>query len=225
VTQPQHDVLPTRFPKRGLIREPRGVLAVIVGLLITLAVALGVMFIVAFPYLRSGSRILTPDGERVVERAKEQARQKPAAAAGSTWNGLISLQHRMARAWKPVSERLHEALDRLEGRDRARDSSVQTGHSPDAQHGGAPQRHVAGPSRTVAVPAREHVEPAASHPAIGRPRPIPAISGPIPEIGDDGAGGGGEVAATRLEQGDSRVIDLRPAADVDHQAGSARHAR
>jgi hypothetical protein len=201
------------------------VLAVIVGLLITLAVALGVMFIVAFPYLRSGSRILTPDGERVVERAKEQARQKPAAAAGSTWNGLISLRHRIARAWKPVSEHLHEALDRLEGRDGTGEKPVQTGHAPEAQHGGAPQRHVAGSARPVAGPAPAEVEPAASHPAIGRPRPIPFDSGPIPEIADDGAGRGGEVPATGFERGDSQVIDLRMGEDVDHQAGSARHAR
>jgi hypothetical protein len=87
-----------------------------------LAVAVGVLVVVASPYLRSGSRILTPDGERVVERAKVQAKQKPVAAAGSTWHGLIALRQWISRAWTPVSELLHQGLDRLEG------------HSPEQPH-------------------------------------------------------------------------------------------
>jgi hypothetical protein len=184
------------------------VLAVTVGLLITLAVALGVMFLVAFPYLRSGSRILTPDGERVVERAKEQAKQKPVAAAGTTWNGLIWVQQRVSRAWAPVSALLHEAFDRLESRQVViSETSTETGSPAGPQ---APHRHAAG---------------AGGAPAVGRPRSIPVDSGPIPEIpevADDGA-------QPSHRPDPARVIDLRPGDEAEHQddhhAGSARHAR
>jgi hypothetical protein len=180
------------------------VLAVTVGLLITLAVALGVMFLVAFPYLRSGSRILTPDGERVVERAKEQAKQKPVAAAGSTWNGLISLQQRVSRVWAPVSAFLHEAFDRLESRQVViSETSTETGSQPEVQ----PPLRPAAAGGGVAN--------------VGRPRPVPADSGPIPEIAD----GAPEHSGAADQPGPAQVIDLRHGDEADHHAGSARHAR
>lgn len=134
-------------------------------MLITLAVAVGVMAVVALPYLRSGSRILTPGGERVVERAKVQAKQKPVAAAGSTWHGLVALRQRIARAWQPIGQRLHGALDRLEGRS-----------APTAQR----------PVEPTQSPPEGGSPPLGGARTVGRPRPIPVDSGPIPEIPDDG---------------------------------------
>lgn len=104
-----------------IISQRRGVLALILGLLLTLAVAFAVMILIAVPNMRQGSRILTPDGERVVRRAKE----KPLAAAGTTRRTLAALRwllagaaRRIGQAWRPVSAALHEAFDRLEGRER-----------------------------------------------------------------------------------------------------------
>jgi hypothetical protein len=188
-----------------------------VGLLITLAIALGVMLVVALPNLRSGSRILTPDGERVVERAKEQAKQKPVAvgraAGSSTWHGLVVLRRRSSRAWAPISATLHEAMDRLEGRDRDSDADP------------SPESAASGPSnRPSNRPSNPSTEPVAGRSTVGRPRSSPAVSGPIPEITDAAAG---REARTASPDSDSQqVIDLRETQDdIDQQAGIARHAR
>jgi hypothetical protein len=95
------------------------VLAITVGLLLILVVALGVMGAVALPHLLSGSGILAPGAKQAVGRATSQVKLKPVAAAGSTWHGLVATRRRLARAWAPVSLMLHEAMDRLEGRDAA----------------------------------------------------------------------------------------------------------
>jgi hypothetical protein len=194
-----------------MISQRRHVVAIILGLLFTVVTALGIVALVALPNLRQGSPILTPDGERAVQRAKQQAKKKPAAAAGTTWHGLVAFRHRLARlhrrisrAWAPVSAVLHEGMDRLEARDAAKDSGFGTGtdarsvagsidSSSDRANGtkaGTPIRHAAGPSRSAALngqhPVHDQVlaadQDGIARPSVGRPRPVPPISGPIPEV-------------------------------------------
>jgi hypothetical protein len=146
-----------------MISQRRDVLAIVVGLLFTVALALGIMILVALPNLRQGSPILTPDGERAVRRAKQQAKEKPLAAAGSTWHGLVALKRllarlsrRIARGWAPISAMLHEAMDRLEARDVAKrngsGAEAAAGAKPHGGPVGAPIRHAAGASRATANP-------------------------------------------------------------------------
>jgi hypothetical protein len=162
-----------------MISQRRPVLAIVIGLLLTVAVALGIVVVIAVPNLRQGSRILTPDGERVVERAKKQAKQKPLAAAGSTWHGLIALNRvlarvgrRIGRAWAPISAVLHEAMDRLESRDAATAPAAEgaADADPDARlgdrHGqngqgraGTPVRHAVRGSSAPAPPAEVTLVP------------------------------------------------------------------
>jgi hypothetical protein len=117
-----------------MISQRRDVLAIVVGLLLTVVVALVIVAMVALPNLRQGSQILTPDGQRAVKRARQRAKQKPAAAAGSTWRGLVAskrlvgrlgrriarLGRAIARGWAPISAALHDLLDQLEARDAAK---------------------------------------------------------------------------------------------------------
>ncbi len=129
-------------------------LAIAIGLLLTVAVAVCIVMVVALPYMRNGSRILTPDGERVVERVREQAVQKPVAAAGTTWSGLVAAREKAAKAWEPASTALHEKLDRLEA---PRAEGPQTG-SIDLTDG-APRdiRAVEGRPESEGVPAAAHL--------------------------------------------------------------------
>jgi len=180
-----------------MISQRRHVVAIILGLLFTVATALVIVALVALPNLRQGSPILTPDGERAVQRAKQQAKKKPAAAAGTTWHGLVAFRHRLARlhrrisrAWAPVSAVLHEGMDRLEARDAAKDNSFDASpatpsinqandqandHGNDRVNGtkaGTPIRHAAGPSRSAALDDQRLVHDqalAAGPDASGRP--------------------------------------------------------
>ena len=188
-------------------------LAIVVGLLLTVAVALGIMILVALPNLRQGSRILTPDGERAVKRAKQKAKQKPLAAAGSTWHGLVPLPRALARfgrragrIWAPISAVLHEAMDRLEANDAAKRAGVpEADQSEGAQVTGGP--------------------------SVGRPRPMPPISGPIPEIAKNGRASAPQPVAEPAAEPVDRTIDLReahrsrPRPEADQDAGGARRAR
>jgi hypothetical protein len=56
------------------------VIAVLLGAAFILAISVGVLLLVALPHMRRGSRILTPQGERVVRRAKVKS---STAAAGA----------------------------------------------------------------------------------------------------------------------------------------------
>lgn len=170
-----------------MISQRRDVLAIVVGLLFTVALALGIMILVALPNLRQGSPILTPDGERAVRRAKQQAKEKPLAAAGSTWHGLVALKRllarlsrRIARGWAPISAMLHEAMDRLEARDAAKrngsdaEAAAQTQTKPHGGPPGAPIRHAAGASRATANPRTS--APAAAADQTADPDAEPAIA-------------------------------------------------
>jgi hypothetical protein len=207
------------------------VLAIVVGLLLTVVVALGIVALVALPHLRQGSRILTPHGQRAVKRAKQQAKEKPLAAAGGTWHGLVALKRvlgrsggRIARVWAPVSTMLHEAMDHLENRDSRADTASST------------------PSPSTATAATSAVDPATVPSAtervrsgtarvttgsVGRPRSTPMDSGPIPEIPAEQSvrtGSGATITAER----NGRVIDLRvdPRRDAHgRRPRSAHHAR
>lgn len=163
-------------------------LAIAIGLLLTVAVAVCIVMVVALPHMRNGSRILTPDGERVVERVREQAVQKPVAAAGTTWNGLVAAREKAAKAWEPASTALHEKLDRLES-PRADRTGTGSLVRPEADR---PRdiRPVEGrpePDAYPIAPATQPMkvaEPTAKatrfKPIISGPRPVPPISGPIP---------------------------------------------
>jgi hypothetical protein len=204
------------------------VLAIVVGLLLTVVVALGIVLLVALPHLRQGSRILTPHGERAVERAKQQAKEKPLAAVGGTWHGLVALKRvlgrhggRIARAWSPVSAMLHEAMDHLENRDSRSDVT------PSASTASTAALRV-DPASVPSV--SEHVRADTARVttgSVGRPRPTPVDSGPIPEVAPERAARAG-VAGTITAERDGRVIDLRGDShpDVRRRAPrSAHHAR
>jgi hypothetical protein len=225
------------------------VLAIAVGFLFTVAVALGIMFVVAVPYLRQGSRILTPGGERAIERARKQATAKPRAAAGTTWNGVVGLRHRFTRlgartgrAWGPVGEALHGAFDRLESRDAGpaapiRHAASGSGAAP-AGPGTASSRSGTASARSE-VPTGGHtlVEPSGRAEAefAGRAEAGRAVAGRA-EAGHAEAGPamvGRPRAVPPVSgpipeiSGPDPVIDLREDthADAGHAAGSARHAR
>jgi hypothetical protein len=194
------------------------------------------MILVALPNLRQGSQILTPDGQRAIKRAKQQAKRKPLAAAGSTWHGLVALKRLLARlggwiarVWAPISTALHGLMDQLEARDAA------TGNKSE------PESTAAGESEPTAAAEPQPQPEAAAEPAprqdrfdvarvignssVGRPRSTPAISGPIPEItGDRPVRAAVSGSGTDPRQ---RTIDLRDAerSDADQEAGSARRAR
>jgi hypothetical protein len=203
------------------------VLAIVVGLLLTVVVALGILVLVALPNLRQGSRILTPHGERAVQRAKRRAKERPLAAVGGTWHGLVALKRvlgriggRIARGWAPVSAMLHEAMDHLENRDGQSDATRSAPVTPSVP--------------TVdAAPVRSAPEQARPEPSrvttgsVGRPRSTPVDSGPIPEIAPEPSVRTGARATLTAERA-SRVIDLRvdPRADaLDTVPRSAHHAR
>ena len=204
-----------------MISQRRDVLAIVVGLLFAVAIALGIVVLVALPNLRQGSRILTPDGERAVQRA----RQTPLAAAGGTWHGLVALERliarlgrQIARAWAPVSVRLHEAMDRLEARDAAKDNGsgvepnpAETGRASGARDG-TPIRHAAGTSRPGSDhPAPAEVPEAAEtwEPAVGRGAGIePAARPEAPEAAEN-AERDVEVAA------EAEAVAVRPARKQD----------
>jgi hypothetical protein len=59
---------------------------VLVGLLLAIGLALAVVGVVAYPHLREGARLLTPEGERLAR----EARQKAQAFAGSAADALIN---------------------------------------------------------------------------------------------------------------------------------------
>jgi hypothetical protein len=238
VTEPQHSVSAVPFYVSAMFGDPRHVLATTIGLLLTLAIAVSILAVVALPNLRNGSRLLTPDGERALVRAKEQARQKPVAAAGQTWRqtlrgmiltwrGLVVARRSLARRWAPLSARLHGLFDQLEGREGAQpapgigaDSDAEVDEQADAQA----QAQADGDAH-----AGERFDPAASagRRGIGRPRPVPPISGPIPVDHDPDADTG---ADTGEDASEDTVIDLRTPADLDagagqHRPAAARHAR
>ncbi len=195
-------------------------LAIVVGLLLTVSVALGIVVLVALPNLRQGSRILTPNGERAVKRAKQQAKQKPLAAAGSTWHGLIALKRLFARLgrqgsriWAPVSSGLHSAMDRLEAGDTDHGTPRVDADTPDVRETASSTPHLGGGS------------------SVGRPRDMPAISGPIPEISQNPPAQAPAAESGTGVESEDRSVDLRetkrsPARQQANQdTGGARPAR
>lgn len=66
--------------------------AVILGFLLTLALSVGVLLLVAMPHLKRGSRILTPDGERAVRHAQEQSR----SVASAVQRGVVAAPNAVA---------------------------------------------------------------------------------------------------------------------------------
>ena len=194
-----------------MISQRRDVLAIVIGLLSTVVLALGIMIMVALPNLRHGSRILTPDGHRAVKRARQQAKRKPVAAAGSTWHGLVALERLIARSargiarfWAPISVALHGQMDQLEARDAAKrngsdpaDPAVAASaeRSPSVEAPLPVEAPVAVEAPVVPVPdegpaptvrqERFDVAKIIGRSSVGPPRSIPTDSGPIPEIKDD----------------------------------------
>jgi hypothetical protein len=228
------------------------VLAVAIGLLFVLAIAVSILAVVALPNLRNGSRLLTPDGER----ALEQARQKPVAAAeqtkrgvAGTWRGLVIARRSTSRAWAPVSERLHEVMDRLETRERPA-AALRTGEIPIrdvSAPAGAPLPDSGPPTQSLRVRHTGEPEPKPEPKAEPKAEKTPIRhaqpSGPLRQRFDVAAivGKRGPIGRPRpvppvsgpipvdqrnapAEPGEDRVIDLRA---EEHEVGSAaaRHAR
>ena len=178
-------------------------------MLLVVFVALGVVVLVALPNLRQGSGVLSPHGRRAVRRA----RQKPIAAVGGTWHGLVALKRlavrlgrRIAVAWVPVSSGLHARLDRLEMRTRPGALEVDTNRTlPDVRP----------PAGSVEA-ERADVPRVTGRESVGRPRPMPVDSGPIPVITPEQVGliRAQRAAAARARTGAAtstgRFVDLRP---------------
>ena len=61
---------------------------VLIGLLLAIGLALAVVGVVAYPHLREGSPLLTPEGERLAREARRKAREKARALTGSAANAL-----------------------------------------------------------------------------------------------------------------------------------------
>lgn len=61
-------------------------IAVLLGAFFILAISVGVLLLVALPHIRRGSRILTPQGERAVRRAKEKSSTAAAGAGRAATN-------------------------------------------------------------------------------------------------------------------------------------------
>ena len=178
-------------------------------MLLVVFVALGIVVLVALPNLRQGSGVLSPHGRRAVRRA----RQKPIAAVGGTWHGLVALKRlavrlgrRIAVAWVPVSSGLHARLDRLEMRTRPGALEVDTNRTlPDVRP----------PAGSVEA-ERADVPRVTGRESVGRPRPMPVDSGPIPVITPEQVGliRAQRAAAARARTGAAtstgRFVDLRP---------------
>lgn len=224
-------------------------LAVAIGLIIVLAIAVSILAVVALPNLRNGSRVLTPSGER----ALEQARHKPVKAAGHTVR-TVRTAHRVAStAWAPASERLHDLMDRLETREGGR-AELRTGEIPVRDLGvpeGAPLPDSGPPTGSLRVrhPAVDGdagaVAGAVAKPDGKAPIRHAQTGGPVRQRFDVAAivgrrGGVGRprpvppvsgpipVDAAARAKAEERVIDLRAAESAEeHEAGSTaiRHAR
>ena len=130
--------------------------AVVIGLILILTVAAGIMAMVAAPHLRQGEDLLTPEGKQTIMRAGQRTREQSAAAAENTVQAVASLKDKVSSAWSPARDLRPERMDRLEGQepgtDRPGDENAQPGEN------------------LTSSPAAE----------VGGPRPVPAESGPIP---------------------------------------------
>ena len=76
--------------------------ALLVGLLVVVGVAVAVIVVVALPHLREGAPILTPEGERLAERARARA----AAAAQVATSAATSTAGALAERTGALAERI-----------------------------------------------------------------------------------------------------------------------
>ena len=167
-------------------------LAIVIGLVLIVTVAAGIVAMVAAPRLRGGEELLTPEGKQTIIRAGQRTREQSAAAAENTVQAVSSLKGRVSSAWSPASEFLHQQLDRLEGQEgtvngpsgETGSSTADSGSSPTARHNGGMM-------------------------GVGAPRPVPAESGPIP-IDDSGSSSADSGTASAAPGADGPpVINLR----------------
>jgi hypothetical protein len=173
------------------------VVAVILGFLLTLALSVGVLLLVAMPHLKRGSRILTPDGERAVRHAQEQSRsvasavQRGVVAAPNAVADMIrhAPEQRDAAGEASAAERTAAVEDAPEpvaegipaGEDVAEDAAPEPVSEPKRESKREPEPapvSAAGPERT---PAPEPVVPVVQPLPVITRVPAEPESGPAPK--------------------------------------------
>jgi hypothetical protein len=166
------------------------VLAVVIGFILIVAVAAGVVAVVAAPRLREGEEFLTPEGKRSLQRASQQARSQSATAADTTAQKASSLRARLTSVFAPLSQFLHHQFDRLE-------------------HRGTPAVQAPAPAPQVAGPGPEPQR--GPHIARAVVRPVP--DGQPRHVGQSSQAGA-RAEALAGAQAVPRLLPLDPA-DVD----------
>jgi hypothetical protein len=158
---------------------------VLVGLLLAIALALAVVGVVAYPHLREGARLLTPEGERLARGA----RQKAQALAGSAADALINRE-------KPAV-----ADDGADDAGPATRRGVRPGPAvaPPSVSAPAPAvSSVLGPPPAAAPGQPTYVQPGHGQPGHGQPGP-----------GQPGQPGHGQPGASASEGDLSRLADTQ----------------
>jgi hypothetical protein len=122
---------------------------VLVGLLLAIGLALAVVGVVAYPHLREGARLLTPEGERLAR----EARQKAQALAGSAADALINRE-------KPAV--VDDGADEADAR-----RAYRPGPAPAAPSVSAPAPAV--PPMLGQPPVPGHGQPTYGQPGQGQP--------------------------------------------------------
>lgn len=182
-------------------------LAVIIGLVMIVVIAAGILAMVAAPRLLKGDELLTPEGKQTIIRAGQRTREQSAAAAENTVQAVSSLKDRVSSAWSPTSDFLHQQFDRLEGNESDRDSVTAEKSR---------QEKVFEPTEDEPASHGHNVPPLPMGDAanVGAPRPMPAESGPIPiDDPDAGASGSLDSSAARGADDQATVINLRDTSD------------
>lgn len=98
----------------------RGVTVVLIGLVGAVALSLAVVLAVALPQLRQGSRILTPEGERLTQEAREKVARGGRRAASGTADLVAGALGRIAATLKgrpPTAGTSRHAVQRGAHRD------------------------------------------------------------------------------------------------------------
>ena len=155
-------------------------LALALGLLSTVGIALGILLLVAIPHLRRGSRILTPQSERQIQAARERT-----AAAASTATQAAA-QAATVATHTVVSATSTAVTGAVNGIGRALDASAKPARGPEP----AAPRHTATPGHAPEPTPEPTPEPNGHAGPAGGPRAQSAARRPGRRIamGRRGAG-------------------------------------
>jgi hypothetical protein len=112
------------------------VTTVLLGMGVSVLAALVVLALVAVPRVRSGERLLTPDGEGTVREASRRARALAAQAAGRAGGVAHDVRGRAGAVSADVRERAHQARSRRAEKNHepaeAAGTSFDPGESPES---------------------------------------------------------------------------------------------